>query len=680
MPGVAQSPQLSTFLYGASIGFWCVAALVALLLRRSRSHTRRFIRRRALTHRSGNARHLLAGVFAFTAVVFSALLWTNRLQWAEKPVREALWYVHAPRVPRVLPPPAIIDVRSRHMPFPLIAGLLRRAHDAGAKAIVLVPPGQAMNVRRGARELVGPVPSPPDTGDAVRTTNPAEGLAELRRVVAQLDSVFVAYDYTHSFGGGVAVSGGEQDRVGHLRPIYTRGLYQALDATADPDGVPAPTVCAMLVAHLQGTPPESVRVLARERVQIGASQVRLAPGGHLLIAPQMVSERIRKLPIYSPAHFARRKALEGPNAMGDTTWEELCRGKIVFIGNDSALGAGWSRLRIAYDAANTLALAMQPPTKRLGIAGVPPRPIGRPAASALLLVILALTTLIGMSYRPAHVTVILLLVAVALTCTTLAVFMTSRILLPLGSLLLSLSAAGLMSGEVSWLLGEMQRSRVLEVFGRYVSPNVATRVLREKTVHLGGHSRLATIMFADIRGFGHTAEALPPEELVSLLNEHLSAMVDVVFHHDGTLDKFLGDAVMAVWGAPVSQPDDALRAVNAALDIRDRIHAISAARSAKGLPTVQVAVGINTGEVVAGNVGDSRRMEYTVIGDAVNVASRLQDIASAGEADIIISQSTFERVADDIRVRHLGVERVKHRDAPVAIYEVLGARDSQATD
>ncbi len=218
------------------------------------------------------------------------------------------------------------------------------------------------------------------------------------------------------------------------------------------------------------------------------------------------------------------------------------------------------------------------------------------------------------------------------------------------------------------------REQVKGTLGRYVSQQVAEEILTHEEITLGGKRGMVTVLFADIRGFGRLAEHLAPEDVVALLNDHFSVMIDVIFEFNGTLDKFIGDAVMALWGAPVQDPEDTVNAVRAAVAIRDRTNELAQKRVAEGKPVAEVAIGVNTGEAVAGNIGDIRRMEYTVIGDEVVVAARLQEIASRGPAYIVIGESTYEEVKDIVEVRSLGSVEVRHREQPVQIYELLDLR------
>jgi adenylate cyclase len=189
---------------------------------------------------------------------------------------------------------------------------------------------------------------------------------------------------------------------------------------------------------------------------------------------------------------------------------------------------------------------------------------------------------------------------------------------------------------------------------------------------LRGEHRDVTVLFCDIRGFTPVAETLAPEEVVELLNHFYDLMVEATFKHDGTLDKFLGDGVMAVFGAPLYHPDHAFMAARTALAMQAGIRELSARRVSAGKPPLAIGIGLNAGEVMAGTVGTSARMEYTVVGDSVNLAARLESRAAPGQ--ILMSGETFARLNGSAHGRCLGRSPVKGRDGEIETWELLGLR------
>ncbi len=215
--------------------------------------------------------------------------------------------------------------------------------------------------------------------------------------------------------------------------------------------------------------------------------------------------------------------------------------------------------------------------------------------------------------------------------------------------------------------------KMKKLFGRYVSKDVYEQLVANPSLaRLGGHRRDMTVLFSDIRGFTAVSEHARPEEIVGMLNEYFSAMVDLVFARKGTLDKFVGDMVMALFGAPLHDPQHADHAVEVALDMVEALAVLNARWKNEGRPELDIGVGINTGPMIAGNIGSSAIMSYTVIGDAVNLGSRLESLNKQYGTRIIISEATRQRLSCEYRLRPLGDVLVKGKTEPVAIFEVLG--------
>ena len=217
--------------------------------------------------------------------------------------------------------------------------------------------------------------------------------------------------------------------------------------------------------------------------------------------------------------------------------------------------------------------------------------------------------------------------------------------------------------------GLLERERLRDTLGRYVSDPVAERILEEKDdLMLRGEVRHITVLFLDVRGFTTMSERLSPTEVVALLNEYFDVVVDRVTAHGGSVNKFIGDAAMCIWGAPRRAENAEHGAVHCALEIQQSLTTLSADRSRRGLTTVGFGIGINAGEAVAGNLGAARRLEYTVIGDAVNLAQRLESQARAGE--VLISQSVYEKVAHEVVVAPREAVKLKGKSQPVPLWEV----------
>ena len=217
----------------------------------------------------------------------------------------------------------------------------------------------------------------------------------------------------------------------------------------------------------------------------------------------------------------------------------------------------------------------------------------------------------------------------------------------------------------------MNEVRVRTTFGKYMAPPVVKKILDEgeEGLKLGGTRRLVTVLFADIRGFTSLSETMPPEEVVRILNEYLDLVSSCIHRYEGTLDKFIGDATMAIWGAPYDMEGHALAAVRAAMAMREEAVMLSQKLTARYNRDVRFGIGINSGDAIIGNIGASFRMDYTAIGDTVNTAARLESNAKPGQ--ILISKTTADKLLDkDIPMNFLGGLKVKGKAEEIPVYEI----------
>jgi adenylate cyclase len=219
-----------------------------------------------------------------------------------------------------------------------------------------------------------------------------------------------------------------------------------------------------------------------------------------------------------------------------------------------------------------------------------------------------------------------------------------------------------------------EEKRIRSTMSRYMSKEVADQLLSAGELELGGKEQKVTVMFSDIRSFTSIAEALGPRETVSLLNAYFTEMVDVIFQHGGILDKYMGDGIMALFGAPLVGPRDADQALAAADDMMRRLAALNERRVAAGQQALDIGIGFSTGPTVVGNIGSVKRLDYTVIGDNVNLASRLEGATKQYGAKIVLSETTVRELQSPATLRELDLIRVRGKDRPVAVYESLGYR------
>ena len=224
-----------------------------------------------------------------------------------------------------------------------------------------------------------------------------------------------------------------------------------------------------------------------------------------------------------------------------------------------------------------------------------------------------------------------------------------------------------------------EEERKRGIYQRFLSPQIVDEIMNKaKTISLGGRRQNVTILFSDIRGFTEITEAKPPEYIVDLLNEYFGEMIDIIFKYGGTLDKFIGDGLMAVFGTPIYYKDHAKRGMAAALEMQERLKALNMRNRKRGFVELAVGIGINTGSVIAGNIGSEKRMEYTVVGNGVNIANRLEGLAQGGQ--ILITESTYNELKGlKLDVEKLKQVQVRGKRGAMDIYQVKSIKGKVST-
>ena len=256
-----------------------------------------------------------------------------------------------------------------------------------------------------------------------------------------------------------------------------------------------------------------------------------------------------------------------------------------------------------------------------------------------------------------------------------AIFEGTNILLPMipVSIAIGFAFVGTMLYRLTW--EGRQKRWIKNAFQMYLSPEfVETLAESPEQLNLGGEERELTIMFTDLQGFTAISETVKPKELVDLLSEYFDGMTEILFKYGGTLDKYVGDAIMAFWNAPANQVDHAERSALAALDMIEFTEQVNRLFQKNGNPELRTRIGINTGKAIVGNVGSNKRFNYTVMGDVVNLAARLESVNKQYGTYLTISESTLDLVSDKVHARKLDVVRVKGKTQPVAIYELIGRK------
>ena len=237
---------------------------------------------------------------------------------------------------------------------------------------------------------------------------------------------------------------------------------------------------------------------------------------------------------------------------------------------------------------------------------------------------------------------------------------------PLAAIIFTGAGVGL-----NYLEEKKQNTYITNAFGKYVSKDLLNEIISKRhELKLGGTKRNVTIFFSDIRGFTSISEKLSPEELVSFVNEYLTDMTKIIMKYSGTVDKFIGDAIMAFWNAPLDEKDHAELACKSAVEQYKKLEELKKKFANRNLPHIEIGCGINTGDAIIGNVGSEDRFDYTALGDNVNLASRLESLTKLYGVDIIISESTYGIVKDKFKCRKLDNVKVKGKKIPITIYEL----------
>ncbi len=231
--------------------------------------------------------------------------------------------------------------------------------------------------------------------------------------------------------------------------------------------------------------------------------------------------------------------------------------------------------------------------------------------------------------------------------------------------------------ELRVLNAQLEKAKDLlkQSFQRYVSAHIVDEILASsQPVNLRGEKKNVTILLSDIRGFTSLSEQLEAEDLVSYLNSYFSEMIEIILEHEGTLDKFMGDAILALFGAPLSHDDDSLRAVKTALAMQEKLRQLNEFWMKNGKPGIKIGIGISTGEVVVGNIGSEKRLEYTVIGQDVNYAQRIEQMTKELPANILISEQTYEETKEHVIAEKFGPLAIRGKKEPIVVYGVKGLK------
>ena len=291
----------------------------------------------------------------------------------------------------------------------------------------------------------------------------------------------------------------------------------------------------------------------------------------------------------------------------------------------------------------------------------------------LLAVLLSFLSVVG-------ATVLTGLVLVTLVASNLALYQYANFLLPVASSVLLIAALFAVNTVWGYFTETRSKKKITGFFGQYVPPEIAEEMSENMDLSVfEPSSKECTILFTDVRGFTTISEGLDPKALSDLMNNFLTPLTRVIYSHRGTIDKYMGDCIMAFWGAPVPNTNHAHTAVIAALAMHDRLKELQTEFKSKNWPEIKIGIGLNTGRVSVGNMGSELRLAYTVMGDAVNLASRLEGITKEYGADIIVGENTV-KAAPDIIFRELDRVRVKGKEQAVSIFQPIGPKSEIGED
>ncbi len=269
-------------------------------------------------------------------------------------------------------------------------------------------------------------------------------------------------------------------------------------------------------------------------------------------------------------------------------------------------------------------------------------------------------------------TAVLASAAIAYIFLAIAYFRANGTLLNMVYPPLAIAAAYVSSILIFYKTEKKEKRQAINAFKKYVSPEVVKEIMKDPSkLKLGGQKREMTILFSDIRKFTTISEKLTPEELVSLLNDYLTVMSDIIMEKKGVVDKYIGDAIMALWGVPLKDEEHAKNACETALMMRERLAEVQKQWAEKGIPHFEIGIGINTGEAVAGNIGSHQRFDYTAIGDPVNLASRTEGLTKQYGVGVLITENTKKKVKDEFATRRIDLVAVKGKKEPVWVHELV---------
>jgi adenylate cyclase len=425
-----------------------------------------------------------------------------------------------------------------------------------------------------------------------------------------------------------------------------------------------PAVARAVITSASDVPVDADAIVRRAALRVGAAPAFAAAVANVSVPDPGALHRINFI---GPAGSFLTIPSDAVAAIGDMNVDiasdNPLRGRIVLIGGTFTDGRDVHRTPYGFMPG----VDIQANIVHMLMTGSLVRPAGWLAGFAMQLVAVFLAGLVMVAMRPLWGTAVCLAGALALGVPA-SYLAFSRggywvdFLLPVG---------------VTSLLGVgadvLARRRLRDALGRYVSPEIATRVERNPA-SLAGERRQVSILFSDLRGFTTLSERMAPEQMAARLTEYFDAMTSTIFARRGMVNDFIGDAILAVFGAPLDDPEHARHAIESALAMGEMLAALNQRWQAEGLPPLRMGLGIHTGEVFAGNVGRAGKVKYAVVGDTVNLASRVEGLNKELGTTMLVTEAAYRAAGLDLEVNDRGAISVKGREEPVRVYEVIGAR------
>ncbi|MCI3952936.1 MAG: adenylate and Guanylate cyclase catalytic domain protein [Burkholderiales bacterium] len=455
--------------------------------------------------------------------------------------------------------------------------------------------------------------------------------------------------------------------AGHFNPwLDEDGVTRRVPMLAEYNGAYyEPLSLAMVRAHL-GFPPVAPEFLD-EGVSDGYAGLEELKVGRLRIP---VDERVSTLVPYR-GERGSFKYISIVDVLNERVPLADLKGKIALVGTSAPglldlrstpVGSAYPGVEVH---ANLIAGILDQNIKHK-----PPYAAG--AEFVLLLVGGLVMTLLLPFVTPLKGTVTALFVFLFLVGTNLVLYETAHIVIPLAAGLAMLLVLFTFNMAYGYFVEARGKRQITGLFGQYVPPAVVDEMAKDpEKASMEGESREMTVLFTDVRGFTTISEGLEPKALSLLMNEFLTPLTEVIYRHRGTIDKYIGDCIMAFWGAPLPDPAHARQAILAALEMQSTLKSLQPQFKSRGWPEIHIGIGLNTGRMSVGNMGSRIRLAYTVMGDAVNLASRLESITKEYGTDIIVGENTREAVSD-IVFRELDRVRVKGKDVAVTIFQPVG--------